>query len=125
LKTLLPLLSLILQAFLLLALTSFFSGFYNAYTVFAGGDPKLVAGHLSSAIVVSLIQIIPALIGLFINMYVLNSRLNINININININSSAMFINISKFYAYLWILFIPLGTFLGIKQLIRLKNVSK
>ncbi|MGO3421303.1 MAG: hypothetical protein ACTIMZ_02420 [Pseudoalteromonas distincta] len=122
-KTLLPLLSLILQAFLLLALTSFFSGFYNAYTVFAGGDPKLIAGHISSAIVVSLIQIIPALIGLFINTYVLNSRLNKNI--NININSSAMFINISKFYAYLWILFIPLGTFLGIKQLIRLKNVSK
>ncbi|MDN3383704.1 hypothetical protein QL995_13665 [Pseudoalteromonas sp. APC 3358] len=120
-KTLLPLLSLILQAFLLLALTSFFSGFYNAYTVFAGGDPKLMAGHISSAIVVSLIQIIPALIGLFINTYVLNSRLNK----NININSSAMFINISKFYAYLWILFIPLGTFLGIKQLIRLKNVSK
>ena len=115
-KTLLPLLSLILQAFLLLALTSFFSGFYNAYTVFAGGDPKLIAGHISSAIVVSLIQIIPALIGLFINTYVLNSRL--------NINSSAMFINISKFYAYLWILFIPLGTFLGIKQLIRLKSVS-
>jgi hypothetical protein len=123
LKTLLPLLSLILQAFLLLALTSFFSGFYNAYTVFAGGDPKLIAGHISSAIVVSLIQIIPALIGLFINTYVINSRLNKNI--NININSSAMFINISKFYAYLWILFIPLGTFLGIKQLIRLKNVSK
>ena len=118
-KTLLPLLSQILQAFLLLALTSFFSGFYNAYTVFSGGDPKLIAGHISSAIVVSLIQIIPALIGLFINTYVLNSSL------NKNINSSAIFLNISKFYAYLWILFIPLGTFLGIKQLIRLKSVSK
>ncbi|WP_241763440.1 hypothetical protein [Pseudoalteromonas sp. TAE56] len=38
--------SLFLQTFLLISLISFFTSIYNAYAAFAGGDPKLIAGHI-------------------------------------------------------------------------------
>ena len=108
---LLKFISIVLQCFLLLSLFNFFSGSYSAFLELSTNDPKLVAGHISSGVVLSLIQIIPALIGLIISVWLLNKN-----------HSSKLFIIYCKYFAYLWLLFIPIGTFLGVKQLKRLKN---
>ena len=108
---LLKFISIVLQGFILLSLFNFFSGLYSAFLELSTNDPKLIAGHLSTGIVFSLIQITPALIGLIISVWLLNKN-----------HSSKLFVIYCKYFAYLWLLFIPIGTFLGIKQLKRLKN---
>ena len=104
-------LSICLQFFLLLAIFNFFSGTYSAYIEFSSGDPKLVAGHISSGVILSIIQIVPALIGLFLSIWLLAKN-----------NNSNLFKSSCKSLAYVWLLFIPIGTFLGIKVLKKLKN---
>ena len=106
-------LCLFLQAFIILSLISFFTGIYNAYIVFAGGDPKLIAGHIASGIVISLIQIAPAIVGYFISYMLLKNK---------RVNDFALLKPALKFYAYLWLLFIPIGTILGAKLLTQLKK---
>ena len=108
---LLKFVSIVLQCFLLLSLFNFISGLYSAFLELSTNDPNLVAGHISAGIVISLIQIIPALIGLIISIWLLNKN-----------HSSKLFILYCKYFAYLWLLFIPIGTFLGVKQLKKLKN---
>ncbi len=105
--------SLFLQAFLLISLISFFTSIYNAYVTFAGGDPKLIAGHISSGIVISLIQIAPAIAGYFISYTLIKNK---------RVNDFALLKSALKFYAYLWLLFIPIGTILGAKLLTQLKK---
>ena len=104
-------LSIILQGCLLLSFFSFFSGLYFAFLEISNGDPKLMAGHISLGVVTSIIQIVPALIGLFLNIWLIKRN-----------NNLKIFVRCSKYFAYLWILFIPIGTFFGVKQLKRLKN---
>jgi len=104
-------LSIVLQGFLLLSFFSFFSGLYSAALEISTGDPKVMAGHISLGIVTSIIQIIPALIGLFLNIWLIRRN-----------SDFKLFNNFSKSFAYIWILFIPIGTFFGVKQLKRLKN---
>jgi hypothetical protein len=104
-------LSVVLQVFLFLSFFNFFSGLYFAYSEISTGDPKLLAGHISSGIVLSIIQIIPALIGLLLSVWLVKRH-----------NKFKLFINCSRYFAYLWLLFIPIGTFLGVNQLKRLKN---
>jgi hypothetical protein len=111
LYNLLKFISIALQCFLLLSLFNFFSGLYSAFLELSTNDPKLVAGHISSGIVISIVQIIPALIGLIISIWLINKK-----------SSSKLFVICCKYFAYLWLLFIPIGTFLGVKQLKRLKN---
>ena len=108
---LLKFISIVLQCFLLLSLFNFFSGLYSAFLELSTNDPKLVAGQISSGIVTSILQIIPALIGLIISIWLINKK-----------SSSKLFVIFCKYFAYLWLLFIPIGTFLGAKQLKRLKN---
>jgi len=103
--------SIVLQGFLLLSFFSFFSGLYSAFLEISTGDPKVMAGHISLGIVTSIIQIIPALIGLFLNIWLIRRN-----------SDFKLFNNFSKSLAYIWILFIPIGTFFGVKQLKRLKN---
>lgn len=103
--------SIVLQCFVFLSIFSFLSGCYLAYVELSTNDPKLVAGHLSSGIVVSLIQIIPALLGLFLSIWLINKN-----------NAPNLFKQCCKYLAFVWLLFVPLGTFLGVKQLKRLKN---
>ena len=100
-----------MQGFLFLSFFNFFSGLYSAYLELSTNDPKLVAGQISLGIVVSIIQIIPALVGFFLSIWLINNK-----------SHSKLFIYCSKYFAYLWLLFIPIGTFLGIKQLKRLKK---
>ena len=96
-----------MQLFLLLALFSLVNGITGAINSFALGDPKLIAGLLSNGVLTSLIQVIPALIGVSISIKLLNKGNEL----------SVGFLRFSKVYSYLWILFIPVGTILGIKQL--------
>ncbi|MBH0048549.1 hypothetical protein I6F45_00465 [Pseudoalteromonas sp. SWYJZ19] len=105
--------SLFLQVFLLISLISFFTGFHSAYTAFAGGDPKLIAGHISSGIVISLIQMVPALVGYFISYMLIKNK---------RVNDFALLKSALKFFAYLWLLFIPIGTVLGAKLLTKLNK---
>ncbi|WP_165728665.1 hypothetical protein [Pseudoalteromonas sp. 31A1] len=112
-KTILVFLCLALQAFIILSLISFFTGIYNAYIAFSGGDPKLIAGHISSGIVISLIQMIPALVGYFISYMLIKNK---------RVNDFALLKPALKFFAYLWLLFIPIGTVLGAKLLTKLNK---
>jgi len=103
--------SIVLQCSLFLSIFSLLSGCYLAYLELPTNDPKLVAGHLSSGIVISLIQIVPALLGLFLSIWLINKN-----------NASILFKQCCKYLAFVWLLFVPVGTFLGVKQLKRLKN---
>jgi len=101
-----------MQLFLLLALFSFINGIIGAINSFSLGDPKLVAGLLTSGVLTSLIQVIPALIGISISIKLLNEGSEL----------SVVFLKFSKVYSYLWVLFIPVGTILGLKQLRSISN---
>jgi len=78
----------------------------------APSDPKLMAGELATGITLSLLQVIPALLGLSLSYWSLKK----------SDTSPKLFVIIFKFYSYLWLLFIPIGTFLGYKQLKLLGN---
>ena len=85
---------------------------FNTVSVLETGDPKLMAGILSQGIITSLIKVIPGLIGLIISWRILIK----------NNNIPNWFKNYSKVLSYLWLLFIPIGTVLGVIQLKNLKN---
>ncbi|RZF93080.1 hypothetical protein EXT42_08580 [Pseudoalteromonas sp. CO302Y] len=103
--------SVILQCFLLLSIFNLLSSFYLAYVELPTNDPKLIASHISSGVVISLIQVVPALIGLLLSIWLLDKT-----------NTSKLFRKCCKYLAFLWLLFFPIGTFLGVKQLKRFKN---
>ena len=96
-----------LQAFLLLSLFNFAMGIANAIAVFSTVDPKLVAGELSSGIVLSLIPLFPALVGFALSFWCIKK----------SNKASKVYLTLCKLFAYLWLLFIPVGTVFGIKQL--------
>ncbi|WDE10391.1 hypothetical protein [Thalassomonas haliotis] len=100
-------LSVLLQVFLLLSLFSFASGVANAVAAFPTADPKLIAGELSAGIVLSLIQVIPAMVGFALSFWCIKK----------STEASKVYLKLCKLFAYLWLLFIPIGIILGIKQL--------
>ncbi|MEH6393898.1 hypothetical protein [Pseudoalteromonas sp.] len=108
---LLKLISLVLQSFLLLSLISFCSGLCRAFLELPTNDPKLISAQLSAGVVISVIQIVPALFGLFLSMWLIKKN-----------NSSKSFNLFCRYFAYLWLLFIPIGSILGFMQLKRLKR---
>jgi hypothetical protein len=107
-------LSTILQLFYLLALLHIGLGVFNAIEMVSTGDPKLIAGTLSASIVKSLIAIVPSIFGLLLSVYVTRS-------------SDALpnwFKSYTRFMSYLWLLFIPVGTFIAFIQLRRLRHTA-
>ena len=106
--------STVLQLFYLLALFHIGYGLVNTYWVMSVGDPKLMAGVLSLSIVKSLIAIVPSIFGLLLSLYITRS---------ISLLPS-WFKNYTRLMSYLWVLFVPIGTFIGLLQLRRLRNAA-
>jgi len=105
-------LSTLLQLFYVWALLVLIISAINTISLLETGDPRLIAGTLSQGIVTALIKVIPGLIGLIISWRILIKKTNI----------PSWFKSYSKILSYLWLLFIPIGTVLGIIQLKNLKN---
>tara|TARA_B110000196_G_C20911463_1_gene550750 strand:+ start:57 stop:401 length:345 start_codon:yes stop_codon:yes gene_type:complete len=113
-QIILVILSTTLQLFYLLALLHLGIGVFNAVEVISTADPKLVAGALSSSIVKSLIAVVPSILGLL---------LSVNLTRSIGAQPS-WFKRYTRFMSYLWLLFIPIGTFIGVIQLRRLRHAT-
>ena len=103
--------SLVLQSSYIKALGVLGSSLFEAYRLFSTGDPKLVSGSISSGLVTSLLLCIPAIVGLFMSLRLIKSSSDL----------PSWFLSITKLLSYLWLLFIPLGTVVGILQLRHLK----
>jgi len=103
--------SIVLQSFYIKAVGVLGSSLFEAYRLFSTGDPKLVAGSISSGLVTSLLLCIPAIVGLFMSLRLIKSSSDL----------PSWFLSITKLLSYLWLLFIPLGTVVGILQLRHLK----
>lgn len=104
-KISLQIVGILLQMLLPVSQYAFFKGILGIASNFQSGDPKLLAGLISGVIISSLV-LIPALIGIAISLYTLKKWS----------DHSLTILNINKLYSYLWIIFIPIGTFLGLKQ---------
>ena len=104
-----------LQFFYLWALTVFLLSAINVISLLETGDPQLIAGALSLGIVSSLLKAIIGLIGLLIGWRLLIK----------NEDIPSWFKTYSKALTYLWLLFIPIGTVLGLLQLKILNNEAK
>jgi ABC-type transport system involved in multi-copper enzyme maturation permease subunit len=112
---LLVVLSTLLQLLYLLALFHLAVGFLNATQLLSSGDPKVLAGTTSSAIVKSIIVVIPSLIGLLLGLYLVK---------NSPKQTPNWFNLFSKSMSYMWLFFIPVGTLLGAWQLRLLKHAT-
>jgi len=82
-------------------------GVVGAINMTASSDPRLMAGELSVGITLSLLQIIPAFLGLLLSYWSLKQP----------DNPPRLYLNICKYFSYLWLMFIPIGTIIGFKQL--------
>ena len=77
---------------------------FQAVTIYGAGDPKLLAGGISSALVSSIVGCLISIPGYVITLYVL---------IKTSYRAKWFFIfNVSA--AIFWLLFVPIGTILGI-----------
>jgi|TARA_Y100000588_G_scaffold372511_1_gene445169 hypothetical protein len=111
----LVILSTLLQLLYLLALSHLAFGFLQAISLFSSGDPKVLAGTISAAIVKSIIVVIPSLIGLLLGLYLFKNSLK---------QPPNWFKLFSKSMSYLWLFFIPVGTLFGVWQLRLLKHAT-
>ncbi|WP_165490784.1 hypothetical protein [Bowmanella sp. JS7-9] len=103
-----------LQLFYLLALFHIGLGAFNAMDLVASGDPKLIAGTLSASIVKSLLAAAPSVFGLLLSAHLTRTVGAL----------PKWFKSYSRFMSYLWLLFVPVGSFIGYLQLKRLRNAS-
>ncbi|MFC6439116.1 hypothetical protein ACFQHU_08950 [Pseudobowmanella zhangzhouensis] len=113
-QTILVILSASLQLFYLLALFHIGLGAFNAMDLVASGDPKLIAGTLSASIVKSLLAAAPSVFGLLLSAHLTRTVGAL----------PKWFKSYSRFMSYLWLLFVPVGSFIGYLQLKRLRNAS-
>ena len=113
-QTILVILSASLQLFYLLALFHIGLGAFHSMELVSSGDPKLVAGTLSASIVKSLIAVVPSILGLLLSVYLTRTVDKL----------PKWFKSYSRFMSYLWLLFIPLGSFIGYLQLRRLRDAT-
>ncbi|MDP5460486.1 hypothetical protein [Alishewanella sp. SMS8] len=113
-QIILVILSTTLQLFYLLALLHFGIGIFNAVEAISTADPKLVAGALSASIVKSLIAVVPSILGLLLSLNLLRSIEAL----------PNWFKRYTRLMSYLWLLFIPIGTVIGVIQLKRLRHAT-
>ena len=83
---------------------------YNAALEFSGGDPRLLAGIISEGIITSLLHSCLALVGLLLSLVAVY-KLKVLPN---------WFKRATKCFSYLWVLFFPVGTIIGVIQIKRL-----
>lgn len=73
----------------------------DIYTI---GDPKIMAGMISQALMIVILSAVIGLIGVVLAWYVLRDKQ----------NRPAWFVSVSRSFAFAWLVFIPIGTIVGI-----------
>ncbi len=102
----------VLQLFLFPAFAVLARAILVAASIYSDGDPRLVAGALSSGVVGSLVTVFPALIGVIIGWFLLRRQRDV----------PPWFLRFSSVMSWFWLLFLPLGTLVGALQLRVLKK---
>jgi hypothetical protein len=100
------------QTYYLWALYDLFVAVVTALSKFGGGDATLVAGTISEGIITSVLRSTVGAIGLIASVVIVFKVGGLPI----------WYKQTTKYISYLWVLFIPVGTILGIVQLKRLSR---
>ena len=76
-------------------------------SLYGAGDPKVMAGGISAMIIDFAIGAAVGLVGVFIAWIVLRNKK----------DRPSWFLPVSTFFAWTWIIFIPIGTVVGFSML--------
>ncbi len=74
------------------------------YSLYYAGDPKMIAGAISSIAVFFLIGVAIGLVGVLLAWLVLRNKK----------NRPSWFLPVSTFFAWAWMVFVPIGTVVGV-----------
>ncbi len=80
---------------------------FQVESLYGSGDPKMMAGAISSAVMDFLIGAVIGLVGVFLARLVLRDKK----------ECPTWFLPVSTFFAWAWIIFVPIGTVIGILML--------
>ncbi len=100
-------------AFQLVYVARMFQSFYAIISIFrdpsltSSGDPKLLAGAISQALMLWILGAIVGLIGVALAWYVLQDKK----------SRPAWFVSASRSFAFAWMVFVPIGTIIGFLML--------
>lgn len=107
------------SVFQLIYVARMFQAFYMIILIFRdtsfaeAGDPKMLAGAISQALMLWILGAIVGLIGAALGWYVLRDKE----------SRPEWFVSASRSFAFAWMLFIPIGTLIGFFML-RWRDVS-
>jgi magnesium-transporting ATPase (P-type) len=110
---LIPVVSVLSAALQLVYVANLFKGLYSLIlivrdTSFAsGGDPKMLAGAISQALMVVIIGAVIGLVGAALAWYVLRRKE----------SRPNWFVSASRTFAFAWMVFVPIGTIVGFLML--------
>ena len=76
-------------------------------SLYGAGDPKMMAGAISTIIMELLIGAVIGLVGVFMAWLVLRNKE----------DRPSWFLPVSTFFAWTWMVFIPIGTVIGVLML--------
>ncbi len=105
--------SVVSAALQLVFVTNLFKGLYSIILLVrdtsfaAGGDPKMLAGAISQALMVIIIGAAIGLFGVALAWYVLRDKE----------SRPDWFVSVSRSFAFVWMVFIPIGTVVGFLML--------
>ena len=109
-KSLIAVASSVLQLIYVLALLQAITSiikYFQVQSLYGAGDPKLMAGAISTATIDFLLGALIGLIGVFLAWWVLRDKK----------QRPSWFLPISTFLAWTWMVFIPIGTIVGVMML--------
>lgn len=106
---LIPVVSVVSTALQLVYVANLFEGLYSLILIFrdtsfaSGGDPKMLAGEISQALMIIVIGAVVGLVGAALAWYVLRDKK----------SRPDWFVSASRSFAFAWLVFIPIGTIVG------------
>ena len=80
---------------------------FQAVMLNGSGDPKMMAGAISTTIMDLLVGAVIGFVGVFLAWLVLRNKK----------DRPSWFLPVSTFFAWTWIIFVPIGTVIGIFML--------
>ena len=83
------------------------SKFFQVDSLWESGDPKLMAGVISQLIIELFVGAAIGLVGVFLAWSVLRSK----------VTCPPWFLPVSTLFAWAWVVFIPIGTLIGVLML--------
>ncbi|MEM6817415.1 MAG: hypothetical protein AAF578_01380 [Pseudomonadota bacterium] len=80
---------------------------FQVESLYGAGDPKLLAGAISMIIIDLMIGTVIGVVGVFLAWLVLRNKN----------DRPSWFLPVSTFFAWTWMVFIPIGTVIGVLML--------